>query len=214
LDFRTIIGFAKLPLFLSWSSFFPPLTKRPLFPLRYLKNALIATYTQREVMLQGPSMVLILHNGAWTLLKATAISYVPRWRRNKDCSELFSGPRKTKAFIQVRRLRSRTSASVKPDNLGERFYVKRGSCGWNIFEAIAASKSAVKGQPSRSNLTRNFCRHLTLIFTSLLRRLFRPLLRFLHLPTQNLLDLLERLLGQPLGLFPMLLCNLLQLLKL
>ena len=117
----------KLPLLLSRSSFSPPLTKRPLSPLRYLKNALIATYTQREVILQGPSMVLILHNGAWTLLKATAISYVPRWRRNKDCSELFSGPRKTKAFIQVRRLRSRTSASVKPDNLGERFYVKRGS---------------------------------------------------------------------------------------
>jgi hypothetical protein len=49
-------------------------------------------------------MALILHNSAWTLLKATTISYVLRQRRNKDYSELFSGLGKTKAFLQIKRL--------------------------------------------------------------------------------------------------------------
>jgi hypothetical protein len=58
----------------------------------------------------GPKHGLNLHNGAWTLLKATAISYVPRWRRNKDCSELFSGPRKTKGI--------HTSQEIEEPNFG------------------------------------------------------------------------------------------------
>lgn len=124
MGFRTIIGFAKLPPFLSLVFFLSTLNQRTSFPCTMPEERTNSHIYSKRSDVTGPKHGL---NSPQRRLKATAILYVLRCRRNKDYSELFSGPGKTKTIIQTRRLESRASASIKQYNLNKRLSVEEAA---------------------------------------------------------------------------------------